>query len=143
MRRPKLSVFRLLPGVIGVSVCAAVMFSGVAAVSAWREASAPHVGDMIAFQAGGSASGVRRLTVSTKAGHACQLELGTLRASGGSFIVEGPATDGRFLVHWAGQRTSQGPANCGASADIVMDARQLEVLGIAALSSDAQPEERA
>lgn len=98
---------------------------------------------MIAFQAGGSAPGGRRLMVSTKTGRACQLELGTLRASGGSFIVEGPAAGGRFVVHWAGLRTSRGAANCGASADIVLDARQLELLGIAALASATQPEEGA
>ena len=118
-----------------------VLLSGASAVSAWREASAPHVGDMIAFHPSGWTNAGKRLTVLTQAGKACLLELGTLRRSGGSFIIEGPASDGGFVVHWAGPRTSRGKDDCGASADVILDAQQLELLSVAALASPGRTRE--
>jgi hypothetical protein len=138
MRLPKRSVLSLLPSLIlgGIFVTAAL--SGASAVSAWREAAAPHVGDMIAFHPNGSTTAGKRLTVLTKAGTTCMLETGTLQGSGGSFIIERPAPGNRFLVHWAGQRTSRGNADCGSSADVILDAQQLDILGGAALVSGGQ-----
>ncbi len=135
MRLSKRSVLRLLPTLIMGGVCITVALSGASAVSAWREASAPHVGDMIAFHPSGSTAVGKRLTVLTKAGTTCALEMGTLQGSGGSFIVERPAPGGRFLVHWAGLHTGRGKEDCGSSADVILDAQQLDILGAAALAS--------
>src|SRR5262245_55427367 len=49
MRLSKWSVLRLLPTLVLGGICITAVFSGAAAVSEWRAASAPHVGDMIAF----------------------------------------------------------------------------------------------
>ncbi|HVY16365.1 MAG TPA: hypothetical protein VHB27_14160 [Rhodopila sp.] len=131
----KKSLARLLPSLIVVAVAVATLASGMSALSAWRAASAPQIGDMISFRPGVSGSPGLRLDVARRQGGTCVLDLGMLSGSGGSFIVEGPAPDGRYLVHWAGPRTSQGASNCGASAEIVLDARQVELLGIAATAS--------
>ncbi len=135
VRFPKQKLLRLLAPAIGVGVCFTVMLTGMSAFSAWREASAPHVGDMIAFRPSGTEGAGKRINVRTAAGRPCVLALGTLRGVGGSFIVESPAPADRYVVHWAGERTSRGSTDCGVSADIVLDARQLEALGIAALAS--------
>jgi hypothetical protein len=138
MRLSKLSALRLLPTLILGGICITAVFSGAAALSAWRAASAPHVGDMIAFHPTRATSAGKRLTVLTRAGSTCALELGTLQGSGGSFIVERPAPGDRFIVHWAGQRTSRGNEDCGPSADVLLDAQQLGMLGTAALASGGQ-----
>lgn len=135
MRLSKQSVLRLLPTLIMGGICITVALSGASAVSAWREASAPHVGDMIAFHPSGSTTVGKRLTVLTKAGTTCALEIGTLQGSGGSFIIERPVPGGRFLVHWAGQRTARSQADCGSSADVMLNAQQLDMLGVAALAA--------
>jgi hypothetical protein len=139
----KRSVLRLVPTLILGGICITAALSGASAVSAWREAAAPHVGDMIAFHPNGSTAVGKQLTVLTKAGTACALEMGTLQGSGGSFIIERPAPGGRFLVHWAGQRTSRGNADCGSSADVILDAQQLDMLGVAAFVSGGQTTLRA
>jgi hypothetical protein len=138
MRFPKQMLVRLLPPVIVIAVTVTVMLTGAAAFSAWREASAPQVGDMIAFRPSGTEVPGKQLSVRTADGRACVLAVGTLRRVGGSFIVESPAQDDHFVVHWAGERTSVGGTNCGSSADIILDARQLELLGVAALASGGQ-----
>lgn len=139
-RLSKQSVLRLLPTLIMGGICVVFAFSCASAVSAWREASAPHIGDMIAFHPTGSSGAGKRLMVQTRAGTVCGLELGTLQASGGSFVVERPAPGERFIVHWAGQRTSRGKGDCGASADVLLNAKQLDMLGVAALASAAHPD---
>lgn len=138
MRFPKQLLLRLLPPVLVVGGTFTVMLTCVSAFSAWRESSAPHVGDMIAFHPSGAEVAGKRMAVRTSDGRACVLALGTLRGVGGSFIVESPAPADHFMVHWAGERTSAGGTNCGSSADIVLDARQLEVLGVAALASGGE-----
>lgn len=128
----KPSLVRLLPSFAVAGVAVAAALSGASALSAWRDAAAPHIGDMISFRAGGTGQPGKRVTVVRQKGGTCVLDLGVLHGSGGSFIVEGPAPDERFLLHWAGPRTERGAANCGASAEIILTVRQIEVLGVAA-----------
>jgi len=140
MRLSKRSVLRLLPTLAMGGICVTFAFSCVQAMSAWREASAPHIGDMIAFHPAGGTGAGKRLIVQTRSGTVCGLELGTLQASGGSFVVERPVPGERFIVHWAGQRTSRGKGDCGSSADVLLNAKQLDMLGVAALASAGHPD---
>jgi hypothetical protein len=64
----------------------------------------------------------------------CVFDPREIAAYGGSLIIE--RTEGvnpvRFLVHWAGYRTAQGPGDCGAVADVTLDQHDVQRLANAA-----------
>lgn len=94
-----------------------------------RVASAmlPQVGDTISFDpsSGGPLRTQATLQVQrlgTAANARCTLDLRVMQANGGSLIVEAiqPGPVLHYRVHWAGGRTSDSTANCGASANLLV-----------------------
>jgi hypothetical protein len=52
-----------------------------------------------------------------------------MAADGGSLVVEERSNDHRmYRVHWAGQRTTDGPSDCGSSADLMLSRPNLQLL---------------
>jgi hypothetical protein len=98
--------------------------------------SRPRIGDIVAFTANPNqpVDGGRILTAHRPEQFGCALDLNTLRHSGGSLLVEGerPWTPGNFSVHWGGERTSTDSGNCGADADLILEAHELDILAAAA-----------
>ena len=98
--------------------------------------STPRVGDVVAFvpSATEPSDDSTRLVAHRKGRSDCILDLGVLRRSGGSLVIDtqldGDA--GGFGVHWAGPRTSDDPRNCGGDVDLVLRPRDLDVLALAA-----------
>jgi hypothetical protein len=126
----KFSLSRLVPALIVGGVCIGALFSAVTAVSAWREAAAPHVGDLIAFNATGVPMRGKQMAVKTRTHAYCVLDLGTLRSTGGSFSIEAVRETEGFEAHWAGPRTTLGPGDCGVSAELLLSAQQIRLLNI-------------
>jgi hypothetical protein len=64
---------------------------------------------------------------------ACVLDVAAIHAAGGSVVIEArlPQTGG-YRVHWAGARSSDDPADCGASADLLLSQEDIEVQAMAA-----------
>lgn len=96
----------------------------------------PSVGDIIAFRASNIAAVEEgtRLAVHRPDHFDCVIDLGVVRQSGGSMVVEtriaGEGSD--FRVHWAGVRTSADTGNCGSDADLIIDHQDLGVLALSA-----------
>jgi hypothetical protein len=80
------------------------------------QVAAQHVGDQEFGQAG------------------CMLDVGIMRRSGGSLIVEerAPGPTARVRVHWSGLRTSADADNCGAAADLLLRPREVNALALGA-----------
>ena len=52
-----------------------------------------------------------------------------MAANGGSVVVEQRSDNKRlYRVHWAGGRTSDGPDDCGATADLMVRRVDLQLL---------------
>ncbi|WP_428535463.1 hypothetical protein [Rhodopila sp.] len=116
----------------GCLLAVAVAVNAVVALAC----AAPRVGDIVAFVPSATmASGDGTRLVAHRSGRAdCILDLGVLRRSGGSLVVDtqlfGDAGD--FRVHWAGPRTSDDPRNCGGDVDLIVGQRELNILALAA-----------
>lgn len=69
-----------------------------------------------------------------KPGASCVLDVRTMHAIGGSLIVEARQPQPAFglRVHWAGRRSAAEGADCGSSADLLVDPDDSEVLAMAA-----------
>jgi hypothetical protein len=65
---------------------------------------------------------------------ACVLDVRAIHAVGGSVVVEAsnPEAPAGYRVHWAGTRSSDDSADCGASADLLLNRDDVEVLAMAA-----------
>jgi hypothetical protein len=91
----------LLPVLIGIG-CLIVALAGANAI-ATLAGMTPNIGDIVAFPAvnGQPIEDGTRLVVNRSDRPGCVLDLGVLRRSGGSLIVERRMTDGtgRFAVH--------------------------------------------
>jgi hypothetical protein len=96
----------------------------------------PHIGDIVSFSASNQQPGgdAARLIVHRQNQFGCVLDLNILRQSGGSLIVESEIAEsaGSFLVHWAGERTTADTGNCGDNADLILNARDLDILALSA-----------
>ena len=94
----------------------------------------PCVGDIIAFTPSGAqpVADATRLIVHRPEQYGCMLDLGIMRQSGGSLVVESEiiGAAGSFRVHWAGARTGAGIADCGNDADLILDRRELDTLAL-------------
>ena len=120
----------MLPVAAGAG-CMIVLLSAMTAVAEWRNA-APHIGDIAVFNdsAGLSRQPPVRLVVRTAGNRDCTLDLNAMRRSGGSLVIEGrSAKQAVFIVHWAGERTSNDADSCGDNADLLLDRRQVGLLG--------------
>jgi hypothetical protein len=99
--------------------------------------SGPRVGDIIAFDRQHQTAALEseaRLLVHRPDQYACVLDLNTMRQGGGSMVVEArmPGETRAFHLHWAGGRTSQDTADCGQTADLILDHRDMDILALAA-----------
>ena len=116
----------------GCLLAAAVAVNAVVALAC----AAPQVGDIVAFVPSATmASGDDTRLVAHRRGRAdCILDVGVLRRSGGSLVVDaqlfGAGED--FRVHWAGPRTSDDPRNCGGDVDLIVGQQELNILALAA-----------
>jgi hypothetical protein len=124
----------LLPAIAGLS-SALLALSAVRAIAVMTSMT-PHVGDIVSFVPSANQrveDGVR-LIVHRPDQFGCVLDLGILRHSGGSLIVESEVNKavGSFQVHWAGERTTADTGNCGSSADLILDRLELDILALGA-----------
>ena len=95
----------------------------------------PAVGDLVVFTPVHGAAGDAALQpaeiTAERAGAAagrgdCVLSPAAMAREGGSLVVEREESrSGKFLVHWAGPRTSVGPGDCGRVADLLIAASDL------------------
>jgi hypothetical protein len=123
----------LAPALLG----AAAAITGATAVTLVSLAhSTARVGDIIAFEpsAEPGPETETRLPVDRPDRPGCVLDLNTIRRTGGSLIVEARLADSgrRFLLHWAGARTSADSSDCGHSADLIADRSDMDILALAA-----------
>jgi hypothetical protein len=123
----------LIPAVVGGVV--AVGAAGAASLASLAQDSAA-VGDIIAFVpvANAEPDPDPRIAVHRPDQFGCVLDINTLRQIGGSLVIEAKmAAEGRtFRLHWAGERTTGDSADCGRSADLIVDNRDLNALAMAA-----------
>jgi hypothetical protein len=118
-------------------VVALVGVAGAVKIAQSASELGPAVGDIVQFDPKGYIPlDVRTRIAATRAdASACTLDLDTIHRAGGSLIVEQrlPADDARlYRVHWAGQRSASGAADCGANADLTLDDANLDMLAMAA-----------
>jgi hypothetical protein len=99
----------------------------------------PKVGDILSFDPLDRMSSdlntrVPAMTADDKPGVACALDVRAIHANGGSIVIEArtPRLDFAYRVHWSGPRTSNDGTNCGASADLLVNLSDIEVLAMAA-----------
>jgi hypothetical protein len=99
----------------------------------------PKVGDIVVFDPLDPISRdmharLPAISADDRPGVACALDVQVMHAGGGSVIVEGrePGTEFGYRVHWAGARSSDDGADCGASAELRVNREDVEVLAMAA-----------
>jgi hypothetical protein len=113
------------------SLIAGMLVCGVAMVSAATTIDiGPKVGDILVFRQGARMPTDWEFTVATTAVPAvtCTLRPDVMASGGGSLDVEERFQPRMFHVHWAGSRTSEGSADCGSSAELVLPAADLQLL---------------
>lgn len=113
-----------IPAVVSAFVAVAAPVVGA------MSSPSPRVGDIIKFSADGSTEKGDRIPVHRRDRFACVLDLGQMRQSGGSLVVEAriPGAEPAYRLHWAGTHTSADAADCGTSADLVVGARDVRAL---------------
>jgi hypothetical protein len=99
----------------------------------------PKVGDIVSFDPHETLSPdmpakIAATRASDRSEHTCILDISAMQASGGSVVIEArqPQTSSGYRVHWAGALSSDDPANCGASADLLLNQEDIEILALAA-----------
>ena len=99
----------------------------------------PKVGDIVSFDPLDPMSldmhaRLPAMPVNEKPGAACVLDVRTMHANGGSVIVESrdPRPSFGYRVHWAGTHSSTDGADCGASADLLVNLDDIELMATAA-----------
>ncbi len=125
----------LLPIAVGAG-CMIVLLCIVNGIAATTKA-APASGDIVSFLPTSviPAGDDVRIAVRRAGGQPdCILDLGSLRHTGGSLVVESEATPAAdtFRVHWAGERTTTDADDCGGNATLILRARDLDMLALSA-----------
>jgi hypothetical protein len=96
----------------------------------------PSVGEIARFTPAAAAEGLGRVVevaLRSNIGRNCVLDSDAMATGGGSLVVAGQADGGRrYMVHWAGTRTSYGAGDCGRSAELVLSRHSLVALIAAA-----------
>jgi hypothetical protein len=99
----------------------------------------PKVGDIVAFDPMDRMSQDMRARIAAipadgSPGVACVLDVRTMHAHGGSLIIEAhePRPAFAYRVHWSGERSSNDGTDCGGSADLMVNAEDVETLAMAA-----------
>jgi hypothetical protein len=112
---------------------AALLASSVAVVSAARAIDiAPKIGDILVFRVGAQVPTeweFPAVTMSDQLPVSCNLRPDIMVAAGGSLVVEERFANKRmYRVHWAGQHSSNGESDCGATADLLVSRNDLQLL---------------
>jgi hypothetical protein len=112
---------------------AALLASSVAVVSAARTIDiAPKIGDILVFRVGAQVPTeweFPAVTISDQLPVSCNLRPDVMVADGGSLVVEERFANKRmYRVHWAGQHSSNGESDCGATADLLVSRNDLQLL---------------
>ena len=135
MRTAYDKTIRIMVPIVAGAGCMLALLSAANAIAELGQAT-PHVGDIISFAASASqpVEDGTRLIVHRPDRVGCVLDLGILRRSGGSLVVEKQVNDGpqSFRVHWAGKRTTADASNCGDNADLILEGQQLDTVALAA-----------
>ncbi len=118
----------LLGGVVG-----ALLASSVAVVAAATTMElGPKVGDILVFRSNVQVPADWDFTAASIGGEreaSCNLKPNTMAAGGGSLVVEERFRHPlQYRVHWAGRHTSDGNADCGGSAELVITGEELQLL---------------
>src|ERR1700723_3006141 len=99
----------------------------------------PKVGDIVTFDPRESFSRDMRARIKAMSADAlhptrCVLDVQAMHDHGGSLVIEArlPQIQRGFRVHWAGRHTSNDGAECGTSAELLVNQDDLEVMAIAA-----------
>jgi hypothetical protein len=99
----------------------------------------PKVGDIITFDPLDQISRsmfvpIAAIPAGNTPGVACALDARVMHANGGSVIVEAraPSSSFGYRVHWSGVHSSNDAADCGATADLLVNLDDLEMLAMAA-----------
>jgi hypothetical protein len=99
----------------------------------------PKVGDIVAFDPLDQMPRdmqvrIAAIPAENRPGVACALDARVMHANGGSVIVEArePGANFGYRVHWSGVRSSNDAADCGASADLLVNIDDVETLAMTA-----------
>jgi hypothetical protein len=99
----------------------------------------PKVGDIVAFDpmermSQDAHARIAAIPADDRPGVACVLDVRVMHANGGSMIVEQRETRSSFgyRVHWSGEHSSNDGADCGTSADLLVNPEDIETLAMAA-----------
>jgi len=99
----------------------------------------PKVGDIVAFDPLDAISRdmharLTAIPAGRAPGVACVLDVRAMHAGGGSVVIEArePRAGFGYLVHWAGGPSSNDGADCGTSADLLINIEDIELLAMAA-----------
>jgi hypothetical protein len=114
-------------------VVGALLASSVAVVAAAGTIDiGPKVGDILVFRPGDRMTADWEFTVGMPARAptaTCVLKPDVMTSGGGSLVVEQRLQSPRmYHVHWAGLRTSDGAADCGRHAELVVSGADLQLL---------------
>ena len=113
-------------------VVAALLVSSVAVVTAASTIEiGPKVGDILVFRPGAHAPADWEFSVAAPLARptsTCTLRPDVMASGGGSLVVEQRLDRRSYRVHWAGKQTSDGPADCGSTADLVVSGTDLQLL---------------
>lgn len=122
---------------VGIMLTGALSTLAVLEMDVFR----PAVGDLVVFRPGSQDDDAWQVEVPATdvvspvvtAGH-CTLNPNVMATDGGSLVVEGRqnSTPPLYRLHWAGRRTAQGAADCGAQADVTISRVDLQKLANAA-----------
>jgi hypothetical protein len=100
---------------------------------------APRVGDIVSFDpldpmSRDMQARLPAMLADDKPGVACVLDVRAMHATGGSMIIEArdPRSSFGYRVHWAGPRSSDDPADCGPSTELLVNLEDVEILAMAA-----------
>jgi hypothetical protein len=127
----------LLPAALLAIVVALVGLAGAVKIARTAVTFGPAVGDIVQFDPHSYMSLDTHTQVAATRSDAsgCVLDLESLHLRGGSLIVEQryPGNgNARYRVHWAGQQSADGAADCGRDADLMLDDTNLDLLAMAA-----------
>jgi hypothetical protein len=124
-------------GIVAPAIAgAAILIFAVGALLSMTGIDGPLVGDIITFENSHELPPDTdlRLLVRRPNQFACVLDLNTLRQSGGSVVIEArmPGDPHAYQLHWAGERTTGDRSDCGKTADLIVDHRDMSKLASAA-----------
>ncbi len=125
--------------ILGVVVLGLVGTVGTIGLLRQIDDFGPKVGDIVSFDPQATLSRdmqakIAATRVDERTEAACVLDVATMHAGGGSVVIEARQlqTSSGYRVHWAGAHSSDDPANCGASADLLLNQEDIEILALAA-----------